>query len=91
MKGWIKMKKFDVKKETERVIKFIRDYYKENNLGGAILGVSGGKDSGVVAALLVKALGHENVIGVTMPCHTVKSAKDDAKLVSDAYGFTSSF
>ena len=57
-------------------------------MGGAILGVSGGKDSGVVAALLVKALGHENVIGVTMPCHTVKSAKDDAKLVSDAYGFS---
>ena len=31
------MKKFDAKKETERVIEFIRDYYKKNNLGGVIL------------------------------------------------------
>ena len=79
--------KFDVKKETEKVIDFIRNYYKENNLGGAILGVSGGKDSGVVAALFVKALGKENVIGVTLPCHSKEEDKIDAKLVSDYYGF----
>ena len=81
------MKTFNAKKETERVIEFIRNYYKENNLGGAILGISGGKDSGVVAALLVHALGKENVIGVTMPCHSHESDKIDAKLVSDYYGF----
>lgn len=79
--------KFDAKKETERVVKFIRDHYKKNNLGGAILGISGGKDSGVVAGLLVKALGKENVIGVTMPCHSKEEDKIDAKLVSDYYGF----
>ena len=62
---------FNAEKETEKVIEFIRDYYKSNNLGGAILGISGGKDSGVVAGLLVKALGKENVIGVTMPCHSL--------------------
>lgn len=81
------MKEFDVKKETENVINFIRDYYKKNNLDGAIIGISGGKDSGVVAGLFVEALGKENVIGVTMPCHTIASAKNDAKLVSDYYGF----
>ena len=59
------MKKFDVKKETENVINFIRDYYKKYNLGGAVLGISGGKDSAVVAALFVKALGSENVVGLT--------------------------
>ena len=47
------MKNFNVKEETKRVVEFIRNYYKENNLGGAILGISGGKDSGVVAALFV--------------------------------------
>lgn len=78
---------FDVKKETEKVIEFIRNYYKKNNLGGAVIGISGGKDSGVVAGLFTKALGKENVIGVTMPCHTIASAKSDAKLVSDYYGF----
>lgn len=81
------MKEFDVKKETKNVVEFIRDYYKKNNLDGAIIGISGGKDSGVVAGLFVEALGKENVIGVTMPCHTVASAKNDAKLVSDYYGF----
>ena len=81
------MKYFNAKLETEKVIEFIRKYYKDNNLGGAILGISGGKDSGVVAGLLVEALGKENIIGVTMPCHSKDEDKIDAKLVSDYYGF----
>lgn len=81
------MKKFDAAEETERVIEFIKNYYKENNLGGAILGISGGKDSGVVAALLTRALGKENVIGVTLPCHSKEEDKNHAKVVSDYYGF----
>ena len=81
------MKKFDAKRETEKVIEFIRNYYKENNLGGVILGISGGKDSGVVAGLFTEALGKENVIGVTLPCHSKKEDAIDAKLVSDYYGF----
>ena len=39
---------FDAKREAEKVVEFVRDYYKKNNLGGAVLGVSGGKDSGIV-------------------------------------------
>ena len=81
------MKNFDAKIETERVIEFIRDYYNKNNLGGVILGISGGKDSGVVAGLFTKALGSENVIGVTLPCHSKEEDAIDAKLVSDYYGF----
>ncbi len=79
---------FNAKKETENVINFIREYYQKNNLGGVILGISGGKDSGVVAALFTKALGKENVIGVTMPCHSKEEDRIDAKLISDYYGFT---
>lgn len=78
---------FNVKEQTNNVINFIRKYYKENNLGGVILGISGGKDSAVVAALFTKALGCENVIGVTLPCHSKDKDKVDAKLVSDYYGF----
>lgn len=81
------MKDFDVKKETNNVINFIRNYYQEHNLGGAILGISGGKDSGVVAALFTEALGCENVIGVTLPCHSKEEDRIDAKLISDYYGF----
>lgn len=78
---------FDAERETENVVEFIRNYYKENNLGGVILGISGGKDSGVVAGLFVKALGAENVLGVTLPCHSKSEDATDAKLISDYYGF----
>lgn len=81
------MQNFDAVRETQHVIKFIKDYYAKNNLGGAILGISGGKDSAVVAALMVEALGKENVIGVTLPCHSKEEDKIDAKLISDFYGF----
>lgn len=78
---------FDAEKETKKIIKFIRDYYKKNNLKGVVLGISGGKDSAVVAALFSKALGSENVLGVTLPCHSKIEDKNDAKLVANKYGF----
>lgn len=81
------MKDFNAKRETENIVNFIKDYYEKNRLGGAILGISGGKDSGVVAGLLVRALGKENVIGVTMPCHSKEEDRKDALLVSEHFGF----
>lgn len=79
--------KFDALKETKNVINFIKDYFEKNNLGGVVLGISGGKDSGVVAGLLTEAIGKDKVIGVTMPCHSKDEDRDDAKLISDYYGF----
>ena len=81
------MKRFNAKKETENIIKFIQNYFKENNLKGVVLGISGGKDSGIVAALFSKALGSENVLGVTLPCHSEVTDKNDAKLIAEKYGF----
>ena len=78
---------FDAQKETEKIIQFIRDYYEEYKVGGVILGISGGKDSGVVAGLFAKAIGPENVIGITMPCHSESTDATDAKLVADKFGF----
>ncbi|MCQ2979679.1 MAG: NAD(+) synthase [Clostridia bacterium] len=78
---------FNAKEEKDKIVEFIRDYYKKSNCKGAILGISGGKDSGVVAGIMVEALGKENVIGVTMPCHSKDEDKTDALLVSDYYGF----
>lgn len=77
----------NAKKEKDKIVKFIRDYYKKNNLGGVVIGISGGKDSGVVAGLFTEALGKENVLGVTLPCHSHKDDKDLAQLVADKYGF----
>lgn len=79
--------KFNAKQETTNVIEFIRNYYQQNHLTGAVLGISGGKDSAVVAALMVEALGKENVIGVTLPCHSKEEDRKDAKLISDHFAF----
>ena len=78
---------FDAKKETDKIIEYIRNYYKENKIKGAVIGISGGKDSGVVAALFAKAIGGENIVGVTMPCDSIEKDRQDAKLVADKYGF----
>lgn len=78
---------FDAKKEKDKIVEFIRNYFEENHLGGAVIGISGGKDSGVVAGLFTEALGKENVLGVTLPCHSRERDKSDAHLVSDYFGF----
>lgn len=60
---------FDVKKTTEECVEWIRDFFEKNGKDcNAILGISGGKDSSVAAALCVEALGKDRVIGVLMPC-----------------------
>lgn len=59
---------FDAKKVKDDIVKWIRDWFSENGPGcNAVLGISGGKDSSVVAALCVEALGKDRVIGVLMP------------------------
>ena len=78
---------FNAEKEVNGIVEFIRDYYAKYHLKGAVLGISGGKDSGVVAALFCRALGAENVVGITMPCHTTAECATDAKLVAEKYGF----
>ncbi|MCR4926000.1 MAG: NAD(+) synthase [Clostridiales bacterium] len=59
---------FDAKKAKDACVKWIADFFEENGKGcNAIVGISGGKDSSVVASLCVEALGKDRVIGVLMP------------------------
>lgn len=81
------MEKFNALEQTDKIINFIREYYEKNNLKGAVIGISGGKDSGVVAGLFAKALGSENVMGIWMPCHSKEEDKRNAELVADKFGF----
>lgn len=59
---------FDATKVKNDCVEWIRDWFDHNGPGcNAVIGISGGKDSSVVAALCVEALGKDRVIGVMMP------------------------
>lgn len=59
---------FNAKHATEATVKWIRDWFELNGKDcNAIIGISGGKDSSIAAALCTQALGKERVIGVIMP------------------------
>ncbi|MCL1828191.1 MAG: NAD(+) synthase [Oscillospiraceae bacterium] len=60
----------DAEKTKQELIRWIADYFKNNAADEtkAVVGISGGKDSAVVAALCAEALGKERVLGVLMPC-----------------------
>lgn len=59
---------FDAEKVKNDIVVWIREWFEENGQGcKAVVGLSGGKDSSVVAALCVEALGKERVFGVLMP------------------------
>ena len=59
---------FDANKIKEQCVNWIRDFFEKNGPGcNAVVGISGGKDSSIVAALCVEALGKDRVIGVLMP------------------------
>lgn len=59
---------FDALLYKNRCVQWIRDFFETNGKGcNAVVGISGGKDSSIVAALCVEALGKDRVIGVLMP------------------------
>lgn len=58
----------NVEKTVNDITEWIKDYFEKNGKGcKAVLGISGGKDSCITAALLARALGKERVVGVLMP------------------------
>lgn len=62
------MKNFNPKEVKDEIVNWIRDWFEINGKGAnAVVAISGGKDSSVVAALLVEALGKERVFGVMLP------------------------
>ena len=59
---------FDALKTKNECVQWIRDFFEVNGKGCcAVLGISGGKDSSIAAALCVEALGRDRVVGVLMP------------------------
>ncbi len=59
---------FDAERATKATVEWIREWFEKNGPGcNAIVGISGGKDSSIAAALCCEALGKDHVIGVLMP------------------------
>ena len=80
------IKDFNAKKEVENIVEWIRLWFEHNGpKASAVIGISGGKDSSIVAALLVRALGKDRVIGVLMPDGEQKDI-DDSKSVVELLG-----
>ena len=72
-------REFNPEKQIQIIVDFIQNYFIENGNSNtkAVIGISGGKDSTIAAALLVRALGPDRVIGVMMP-------QDEQKDIHDA-------
>jgi NAD+ synthase (glutamine-hydrolysing) len=67
----------------------VRDYTRKTGFSKVVLGLSGGIDSAITAAIAVKALGSENVIGVSMPSRfSSPGSIADAKELSESLGIT---
>lgn len=72
----------DPKKTKNEIVQWIRDYFAVNGPNAsAVVGISGGKDSTIVAALCVEALGKDRVVGVLMPCGEQADIKDSERIV----------
>ena len=83
------MCEFNVRRVKDACVVWIRDFFEKNGPDcNAIIGISGGKDSSVVAALCVEALGKDRVVGVLMPCGE-QSDIDMAKCLVEHLGIRS--
>lgn len=73
---------FDAKYQSEKIVEWIRDWFENHsgNAKGIVIGISGGKDSTVVAALCAKAIGKDKVFGVLMPNDHQSDIKDSIKV-----------
>ena len=87
LKGYRSKRLSQIERIYQALVLGTRDYAWKNGFKKAVLGLSGGIDSALVAAIAVDALGKENVIGVTMPSRFTSGAtKSDAKRLADNLG-----
>jgi NAD+ synthase len=77
----------DLSETVSRIERFIKDYYEKSGADGVVLGLSGGIDSGVVAALCSLSIGGSRVLGLLLPESETLNSKDlkDAKVIADKF------
>lgn len=76
------MRELNYEKLVLDIQNWIYNYVKSANAENVIVGLSGGIDSAVTAALCTKALGNKNVFGLGLPCGSIFQDLEDAKLVA---------
>lgn len=83
------MREFNVEKQTKQLIEYTRKWFNKFGTDSrAVIGISGGKDSSVTAAVLKEAIGAERIRAIIMP-NGEMSDLDDAKLLVEHLGLTS--
>lgn len=75
------MKTIDIKEAHKKIVNYIKLWFADKGDAPAVIGISGGKDSTVCAALLAEALGKDRVIGVMMPNGIQKDISDSEKVI----------
>jgi NAD+ synthase len=87
------MRELNYQKVEEKIVEFIKNKFEESGFTKAVLGMSGGLDSSIVATLTCKAIGKENVMGIMMPYNKIKESiendVDDAKKICEHLGMKS--
>jgi NAD+ synthase len=71
---------------ADAIVTWMKDYAERAGADGYVVGLSGGIDSAVTAALAVRAVGAEHVLGVLLPCHSQLEDAAFAQMVADALG-----
>ncbi len=80
----------DMNAVKDQIAAWIKKKIEEAGAKGAIIGLSGGIDSSVVAALAKEALG-DNVLGVIMPCHSKPEDEDHAKILAEKFSIRTEY
>ena len=73
-------------KLVQDIESWIKDYVQSAKVEGVVIGLSGGIDSAVTAALCTNALGNEKVYGINLPCESIPQDTEDATLVAKSLG-----
>jgi len=73
---------------TLKITLWIKAVLQNAGVKGVVIGLSGGIDSGVVAALCVRALGAENVLGLVMPCESIPEDTRDGHRIAEHLGIS---
>lgn len=80
-------REFDAKRTRERMVHWIRETVSKAGLSGVVVGLSGGIDSSVTAAVGSKAFPDDS-LGIIMPCHSAPSDREHALLVAEKFHLT---